>query len=97
MRFWEENAKKAEKRCDARLKVAAEKLLEEITPKEIVAEGRKLMETFQLAQFEEDNQPIHENDEDVSETVVQVSSDEEDSDCDFIRVFVYNSDGEVKL
>ena len=43
----------------------------------------------------EDVQPIHENDEDVSETVVQVSSnDEEDLDLDFIREFAYNYDGE---
>ena len=50
-------------------------------------------ETFQPTQSEEDVQPIHKNDGDVSETVVQVSSDEEDSDFDFIRVFAYNSDG----
>ena len=39
-------------------------------------------------QYEEDVQPIHENDEDVSETLVQVSSkDVEDSDFNFIREF----------
>ena len=80
------------------MKVAAERLLEEITSKEIVAEERKLMEEMiQPAQCEEDVQPIHEN-EYVSETVVQgSSSDEEDSDFDFVRLFAYNSDGEVEL
>ena len=35
-------------------------------------EARKRMEEIcQLTQFEEDAQPIHENDEDVSQTVVQ--------------------------
>ena len=54
-------------------------------------------EMIQPAQCEEDVQPIHEN-EYVSETVVQgSSSDEEDSDFDFIRLFAYNSDGEVEL
>lgn len=58
-------------------------------------EARKLMEkAFQLTKSEEDIQPIHENDEDVSEMVGQVSSDDkEDLDFDFIRVFTYNSDG----
>ena len=56
-------------------------------------------ETFQLpqckAENEEDNLPITESDDDVSETVRQISSDdEEDSVFDFIRVFTYNSDGE---
>ena len=55
-------------------------------------------ETFQLpqckAENEEDDLPITESD-DVSETVRQISSDdEEDSVFDFIRVFAYNSDGE---
>ena len=43
-------------------------------------------ETFQPTQYEEDVQPIHQNYEDVSETIVQVSSDEEDWDFDFVRV-----------
>ena len=46
----------------------------------------------QPTQCEEDVQSIHKND-DVSETVVQVSSDEEESDFDFLRVFAYNSYG----
>ena len=49
-----------------------------------------MKETFQLTQWEEDVQPIHEYDENVSETVVQVSSDEEDLDLEFIRVFCVN-------
>ena len=63
-------------------------------------EARKLAEkTFQLpqceAENEEDDLPIPESDDDVSETVRQISSDdEEDSVFDFIRVFAYNSDGE---
>ena len=56
-------------------------------------------ETFQLpqckAENEEDDLPITESDNDVSETVRQISSDdEEDSVFDSIRVFAYNSDGE---
>ena len=56
-------------------------------------------ETFQLpqckAENEEDDLPITESDDDVSETVRRISSvDEEDSVFDFIRVFAYNSDGE---
>ena len=56
-------------------------------------------ETFQLPQCEDENEeddlPITESDDDVSETVRQISSDdEEDSVFDFIRVFAYNSDGE---
>ena len=54
-------------------------------------------ETFQPTQCEEDVQPIHENDEDVFEAVVQVSLVEEDLDFDLIRVFEYNYDGEVEL
>ena len=65
---------------------------------EILDRKRNLLcrseKTFQLTQCEEDVQPFHENDEDVSETVMQVSSDEEDSDLDFIRAFAWNSDGE---
>ena len=56
-------------------------------------------ETFQLPQCEDENEeddlPITESDDDVSETVRQISSDdEEDSVFDFIRIFAYNSDGE---
>ena len=56
-------------------------------------------ETFQLPQCQaengEDDLPITESDDDVSETVRQISSDdEEDSVFDFIRVFACNSDGE---
>ena len=56
-------------------------------------------ETFQLPhckdENEEDDLPITESDDDVSETVRQISSDdEEDSVFYFIRVFAYNSDGE---
>ena len=56
-------------------------------------------ETFQLLhckdENEEDDLPITESDDDVSETVRQISSDdEEDSVFDFIRVIAYNSDGE---
>ena len=56
-------------------------------------------ETFQLpqckAENKEDDLPIPESHDDVSETVRQISSDdEEDSVFDFIRVFAYNSDGE---
>ena len=56
-------------------------------------------ETFQLPhckdENEEDDLTITESDDDVSETVRQISSDdEEDSVFDFIRVFAYNSDGE---
>ena len=64
------------------------------------AEARKLVEeTFQLpqckAENEEDDLPIPESHDDVSETVRQISSnDEEDSVFDFISVFAYNSDGE---
>ena len=51
-------------------------------------------ERFYPTQCKEDFQLIHENDEDVSETVVQVSLDQEDLDFDFIRVAARNSDGE---
>ena len=56
-------------------------------------------EAFQLPQCkdenEEDDLPITESGDDVSETVRQISSDdEEDSVFYFIRVFAYNSDGE---
>ena len=61
-------------------------------------EARNLLEkTFQMIQCEEDVQLIHKNDDDVSETVMQVSSNEEDLDLDFIRVLAYNSDCEVEL
>ena len=52
-------------------------------------------ETFQLTRCEK-VQPIYKNDKDVLETVVQVSSAEEDLDLNFIRVFAYNFDGEVE-
>ena len=46
-------------------------------------------ETCQEVQCEKDIQSINQNDEDVSETVVQFSSDKEDSD-----LFACISDGE---
>ena len=56
-------------------------------------------ETFQLPQCKAENEehdlPIPESHDDVSETVRQISSDnEEGSVFYFIRVFAYNSDGE---
>ena len=149
-RRMKENSRRTKKNKESRFKVAAERLLEEITSKKILdtcfpngmsvkaqslyqvklaiiskrsfasvqrkqkknaaislvergtlcPEARKLVEeTFQLPQCkaanQEDDLPIPEIDDDVSETVRQISSDdEEDSVFDFIRVFSYNSDGE---